>query len=263
MGKGQLLFKGEKAKKPKKRSKAERYSSNTPKDGIIRQTNGTDDDDEGNNINDDEGGDSYEGLGVMREIHESRNSITENSTLPSTTSSNNERQQQSRAISSAAAGTKSSSSPPTAVRNGAGRITTSGTVVTGFDTKFEKELDVGDAILCQEELRIVTMRLSNISLNLSSPFSIDVKIPTTFQYVRKPCDSALERKLALQKSSEQKRAMEKNVFDLYNDQSVVYREKTETGSYRIKRETIGGGDKQVTRGDLLQLRSTRTSDKYC
>lgn len=249
MGKGQLLFKGEKAKKGKKRSKTDRHK--TENDGSTRRkTNVTDDE------NNDDGEDFDEGTSRVRD-HES-GSITENTKVPSTQSKN----QQQSGSSSLSSSSVSGGTPTPTVRNGTGRIATSGTVVTGYDTKFDREIHVGDAILCQDELRIVTMRLSNISLNLSSPFSTDVKIPTTFQYIRKPRDSAQERRLAQQKSIEQKRDTEKSVFDLYNDQSVVYREKTETGSYRIKRETIGG-DKQVTRGDLLQLRSSRTSDKYC
>jgi hypothetical protein len=166
----------------------------------------------------------------------------------------------------------SSSSSTPSIRKGTGRITTSGTVVTGLDTQFDKELSVGDAILAiihgTEELRVVTMRLSNTSLNLSSAFSDSIKQPQSFQYIRKPRHAEKERKHAQHKQLEQARETERSAFDLYNSKStLVYREKTETGSYRIKRQDLKrkrdtkSGD--ISRGDLLDLRSKKTSDKYC
>ena len=161
----------------------------------------------------------------------------------------------------------SSSSAPT-VRAGSGKITTSGTVVTGYDgtTKFEKEVAQGDALLCvingREELRVITMRLSNVSLNLSSPFSQNLSIPTSYQFIKQPRDKMKERKLAKKKELETKQEREQHAYDLYQStEAVVYREKTETGSYRIKRDTIEGG--AASRGRLLELRAKKSSDKYC
>jgi len=72
------------------------------------------------------------------------------------------------------------------IQTGTGKITTSGTVVTGHDTLFVKELGVGDALLVGDEMRVVTMRLSDTSVNLSSAFSQNLKEPTKFKYVPKP-----------------------------------------------------------------------------
>jgi hypothetical protein len=75
-----------------------------------------------------------------------------------------------------------------------GAITTSGTVVTGYETRFTRDVSVGDALIVtikgsggkQQEMRIVTMRLSDMSLNLSSAFSANVTVATTFQVMAKP-----------------------------------------------------------------------------
>jgi hypothetical protein len=226
MGRGQLLFKGDKAKKKKKKpkhnSKKEEERSSADADPAAAA------------------------------------SAPESSSLPP-----------SSTTAAAAAKPKASSSSvatgiPT-VRKGTGKITTSGTVVTGYDTIFEKEVATGDALMCvlgngQDELRVITMRLSNQSLNLSSAFSISLKTPTSFQYIRKPRDMAKERRDAQNKQNETREQQEMHSFDLYSSEKMVYREKTETGSYRIKNELVQDGK---SRGDLLYMRAKKTSDKYC
>mmetsp|Transcript_2846 Transcript_2846/g.6162 ORF Transcript_2846/g.6162 Transcript_2846/m.6162 type:complete len:249 (+) Transcript_2846:784-1530(+) len=168
----------------------------------------------------------------------------------------------------------SSSLAPT-IQKGTGRITTSGTVVSGHDTKFEKEISVGDAILVTlpgndaEEMRVVTMRLSNASLNLSSAFSRNLVEPHGFRYVRKPRNPDQERREERQKQLEEAEEVERRAFDIYGKgdgsngrQNIfTYREKTETGSYRVKQQTAS--QSETTRGRLLALRSKKTSDKYC
>lgn len=228
MGKGQLLFKGDKKSSTKKNKKRKRDSDKHDNDKGTEQHDAT----------------SKIGDGVA---------------------------DQPPPVAAAAAAAASSNAP--SLRKGSGKITTSGTVVTGQGTKFEKELAVGDAIMAvvngQEELRVITMRLSNTSLNLSSAFSVSIKQPQSFQYIAKPKNAAHERKNALKKQLEQDQEKEKSAFDLYSShQELVYREKTETGSYRIKRQeldTAGKGSRSSnnTRGDLLDLRSKKTSDKYC
>jgi len=156
-----------------------------------------------------------------------------------------------------------------------GEITTSGTVVTGHETKFEREIMAGDALIVSvpggqpQEMRVITMRLSNISLNLSSAFSQDIKTPTAFSIIKKPRDEAklklkAERMDAMTKKEQEERAS--GTFG--STEELVYREKTEHGSYRIRRVKVetavpsaaAGG---VSRQDLLDLRSKKTSDKYC
>jgi hypothetical protein len=216
MGKGQLLFKGEKPKKKKNKSK---HSSSSKESKDVE-------------------------------------SSASPAAAPSATV----------AAQSAVAAAPAVASP--SMKTGTGKITTSGTVVTGHDTRFEKELNAGDAILCtlengKEELRVITMRLSNRSLNLSSAFSINVKVPTSFQYIRKPRDIHKERSDAQKQKAETMHEQKTHAFDLYGNEALVYREKTETGSYRIKHEKLESNRGSNTRGDLLQLRAKKTSDKFC
>ena len=214
MGKGKLLFKGDKTKKKKKKSKHSIKEVET------------------------DHGASVAAAPMHLTVPNNKPSIKKSST-------------------------ESSSSVPT-LKKGTGQITSSGTVVTGHDTIFEKEVSAGDALMCivdgREELRVITMRLSNQSLNLSSAFSESIKIPQSFQYIRKPRDIAKEQRDALKKQRETKQNLQQHAFDLYSAGSLVYREKTETGSYRIKREQADGVS---SRGDLLHMRAKKTSDKYC
>lgn len=153
------------------------------------------------------------------------------------------------------------------ILTGTGKISSSGTVVTGYGTLFEKELSVGDAILIgagtpEQEMRVVTMRLSNISLNLSSAFSNNIKTPTEFSYIHKPRDKQKEARLAAKKQQLDQRHEKEHTLGTYvgDRGEVVYREKTEHGSYRIKKDKLDG---EVTRSDLLDIRAKRASDKYC
>lgn len=151
------------------------------------------------------------------------------------------------------------------IRQGTGMITTSGTVVTGHDTQFEKQLQVGDALLVNingtaQEMRVITMRLSNTSVNLSSGFSSSVKVPTSFSYIPKPRDKHKERQDAAKRQKMVQDDLKQSAFGTYSSQELIYREKTETGSYRIKRDS---GTTAQSRSELLHMRSKKTSDKYC
>lgn len=163
-------------------------------------------------------------------------------------------------VSSTSSSAKSATTPQ--IVSGTGTITSSGSVVTGVGTKFERELAAGDAMIVvingQQEMRVVTMRLSNVSLNLSSAFSQSLKHPTPFQVIRKPRDEAKQKRLAQQKALQSSKEEEVKASGASTEE-LVYREKTEHGSYRIKREKVDG----VSRGDLLHMRAKKTSDKYC
>lgn len=215
MGRGQLLFKGDKCNKKKKKK-----SKHSKKEESL--------------------------LGNEKQYSEAQTSSLPPSIEPS------KRPSSSKAESLAM---------PT-VKKGSGKITTSGTVVTGYDTKFVKEVSNGDAILCSvngcDELRVITMRLSDQSLNLSSAFTESLKHPVSFRYIRKPRDAAKEKKDALKKQKEAKEDLQQHAFDLYSTNTLVYREKTETGSYRIIRQEVSGAN---LRGNLLQMRTKKTSDK--
>ena len=153
-----------------------------------------------------------------------------------------------------------------------GEITTSGTVVSGIGTKFEREIAAGDALIVnvvnsqsgqsQQEMRVVTMRLSNISISISSAFSDNIRTPTSFSVIRKPRDEAKQRRIAERNQQlSQKEEEEKASGTFGSTEELVYRERTEHGSYRIKRAKVDG--EGVSREALLNMRSKKTSDKYC
>jgi len=153
------------------------------------------------------------------------------------------------------------------IRKGTGQITSSATVVTGHNTKFMSELKVGDAIIIynqrqQEVMRVVTMRLSDISCAISSPFSNDCKCLTEFYYIQKPRNKEAEERKTREEKAKQKLEEEQSAFGTYSSSDkLVYHEKSSTGtSYIIKTEILG---KDVTRGELLDMRSKKKSDKYC
>jgi hypothetical protein len=146
-----------------------------------------------------------------------------------------------------------------------GEITTSGTVVTGYDTRFTRDVSVGDALIVtidgKQEMRVVTMRLSDMSLNLSSAFSQNVSVAKTFQVIAKPKNVAQETRKQQLDALQNAKDEEQQAFGTYGTtEELVYREKTANGSYRIKREKVQGGQ---TRGDLLSMRAKKKSDKYC
>jgi preprotein translocase subunit YajC len=152
------------------------------------------------------------------------------------------------------------------MKEGTGKITTSGTVVTGIGTRFDKELDQGDALIVvrddKQEMRVVTMRLSNNSCAISSAFSENCKLPTSFSIIQKPRNKTKERMEKQLKAKKEQEETEQLAFGTYgtNDE-LVYREKTEHGSYRIQRVKVDGST--TTRGDLLQMRTQKKADKYC
>ena len=158
------------------------------------------------------------------------------------------------------------------IQKGQGRITSSAAVLTGHDTKFSK-LRAGDAVLVQipisksesrQEMRVLTMILSNTSASISTPFSVDLKIPTSFSFVSKPRNYEEEARRRLKKEKELKEETERCAFGTYKsnegNNELVYREKTEHGGYRIRKETL---HENVSRGGLLDMRSKRKSDRYC
>jgi hypothetical protein len=157
------------------------------------------------------------------------------------------------------------------IKRGSGTITISGSVVTGHNTRFMKEMGVGDALIVNitqsdgttehQEMRVVTMRLSDISLNLSSPFSANVPTPVPYSLIRKPRDVATETRVALERATQQQLDEQRHHGE--GDEAsgeLVYRERTEHGNYRIKRVKVKDAQ---NRSDLLQLRTKKTSDKYC
>jgi hypothetical protein len=166
------------------------------------------------------------------------------------------------------------------IQKGIGLLTSSGTVLMGHDTRFTKSINPGDAIIIQvpieeptgtsttrEEMRIVSMRLSDTSASISSAFSNDLKTPTAYKYIHKPRNIRKEKADKLKKEKTNKEEIERNAFGTYSGAGggnagteFVYRERTVNGGYRIRRENI---QESVTRSNLLSMRSQKKSDKYC
>jgi hypothetical protein len=172
-----------------------------------------------------------------------------------------------------AAASAAATAPQPQIQEGIGRITTSGTVLTGHGTRLLKQgIRAGDAILVSidgtEEMRVLTMVLSEGSASLSTPFSMSLKTPNGFHYIQKPRNVAKERADKARKIKLTKEEEERSAFGTYGsgaDSSsgateFVYRETTAHGSYRIRKERLDG---EVSRGDLLRMRTKKKSDKYC
>eukprot|EP00521_Asterionellopsis_glacialis_P009637 CAMPEP_0195288778 /NCGR_PEP_ID=MMETSP0707-20130614/5303_1 /TAXON_ID=33640 /ORGANISM="Asterionellopsis glacialis, Strain CCMP134" /LENGTH=213 /DNA_ID=CAMNT_0040348681 /DNA_START=116 /DNA_END=753 /DNA_ORIENTATION=- len=208
MGRGALVFKGD-SKSKKKKSSKKKHSKRT-EDNVVATQSST----------------LESGANVAA-------SVATGLSLPNTlTSAPQQRSQQQQ--------------QKLVVKEGSGGITTSGTVVTGHNgTRFEKELSNGDAIVVavngQEEMRVVTMRLSNVSCALSSAFSQNLKSPTEFSIIPKPRDKQREAQISAYEKIVSKQEEEKQAFGTYGtNNELVYREVTEHGSYRIKRVKVDG-----------------------
>lgn len=138
--------------------------------------------------------------------------------------------------------------------------------MTGFGTKFEKEIAVGDAMIVvledgKQEMRVVRMRLSDTSCGISSAFSVALMTPTPYQVIRKPTNSKDEAKKKQEQSQKDREELEQSAFGTFRGTNeLVYRERTEHGSYRIQKV---GLDSERSRTDLLTMRAKKTSDKYC
>ena len=214
MGRGQLVFKGDKPKKKKKKSKHETTVAHDEPQSAVS-------------------------------AHEST-----------------ERDQQKPAAAVSIASERTLPKPK--IHSGRGSITTSGTVVTGQETKFTKDLRQGDALLVtignQEEMRVITMLLSDISINLSSPFSQNLIQPTSYRYIPKPRNTQREAKQARERAVREAVEEEAKASGTGSARELVYRERTAHGSYRIRRKEL---DSEISREELLNLRSKKTSDKYC
>lgn len=232
MGKGKLVFKGD--TKPKKKKKKSKHSISI---GGSKYSS------EGLDI----GGTDTGASSVDATFHSSASSTSPETTI-------------------------SAEGQTPRIQKGEGRITSSASVLTGHDTKFSK-LRAGDAILVQipisrsetrQEMRVLTMILSNTSASTSTPFSEDLKSPTKFSFIAKPRNYEEEARKRLKKERELKEETERCAFGTYKssegNKELVYREKTEHGGYRIRKETL---QEDVSRGGLLDMRTKRKSDRYC
>jgi hypothetical protein len=158
-------------------------------------------------------------------------------------------------------------------RRGTGTLLTSSTTVQGSGTKFMSEVAVGDAILVVhptslvEEVRLVRMVLSDISISLSSPLSTDLITGTGFEILKQPRDVAKEQADAARSERvKRERLAPKEAFGTYAGGAGVFTYRTKkggsnsSGGYKIVTEQIDG---DMTRDQLLDLRSKKKSDRMC
>uniref|UniRef100_A0A7R9U8G9 Uncharacterized protein n=1 Tax=Pinguiococcus pyrenoidosus TaxID=172671 RepID=A0A7R9U8G9_9STRA len=157
---------------------------------------------------------------------------------------------------------------------GRGHLTSSGTVISGHGTQFSSELEVGDNILIRhpttlmEESRQVRMLLSDISLSVDAPFSSDLVSTTSFRYLKLPKDDA-ERK-----EEEEDAAARRRKNRDQEESSAVGTYSSDMGTrvtMRVKKAGAYGGyqiihqqaDTELTRSELLELRSKHKADRHC
>ena len=158
------------------------------------------------------------------------------------------------------------------IETGTGKISTSSNTVHGTDTKFLKELAVGDAIIVvhpitlRDETKIVKMVLSDVSMSISSAFSSDLSTAASFSYIK--CVTARETQQQAAERAAKERAkeakQEEQALGTYGKgggDKFVYRVKhpSSFGGYKIVTETVGS----KSREELLIMRSKKKSDKFC
>jgi len=238
MGRGKLKFKGEEKAKKKKSSSKKQLGG-----GDNGPING--------------GGD--DAINIDTSSAGTESSTTQQQSVAAATNSAH----QTNSNETAASSTSMQKSPQ--ISQGQGTITTSSTVVTGHGTSFKTQLHVGDALLAQtskgEEMRVIKMVLSPISISISSAFTTDLKTPTQFKYINKPRDVTRESQAKVAKARMEQEEVEQRAMGTYgNKGEIIYRERTEHGSYRIKREQAAT---DMTRSDLLSVRAKKKSDRYC
>ena len=233
MARGKLVFKGEKAKKKKNRSKNKSGLSGADKadDAAVATADGESAQRTGAAV----------AAATSAAIHEG-----------------------DRGDADVADDTPTEVSPQ--MKEGTGSITTSQNVCQGHGTVFKNQLRAGDAIVARtkagaEEMRVVTMVLSNVSISLSSPFSTDLSTPTSFRYICKPRNDKKERAVKAQRARREQEEVETRAMGTYGgNQEIIYREKTAQGGYRIRKERA---TTEMSRSDLMDIRSKKKSDRYC
>ena len=158
-----------------------------------------------------------------------------------------------------------------------GRIIVSGVAVQGVNTMFKEEVKIGDTIIIQNpqshqrEERFVVSIASNRALVLNEILSSDF-VSTIEASIR-------QDHLSLLQDSDDESKLKKEVTEEGGDSEIIdsilksnlakrletqkthvaYLQKAGLG-YRTVTEVV---NKQLSRGDLLELRSRKVHDKYC
>jgi len=158
-------------------------------------------------------------------------------------------------------------------KQGTGRITSSGQIVTGYETEFLRELRVNDALIIThpstliEETRIIKMIVSNGGMSISSGFSTDLISTTKFRYLHPPVTEEGEggREAREEEGRKREKAGEEDkAFGTYGGgggTKLVYRVKKggTYGGYKIVTEDTGAA---LSRTELLERRLQHKSDRH-
>jgi len=177
------------------------------------------------------------------------------------------------------------------IEKGQGKISTSGMVIMGHDSDFKSCLHAGDAILVctpigsntqhrknisltdngtekiKHEMRIITMVISSTSAAISSSFSCDIQYPSEYSYIVNPCNKDHAKNMKQNEEIKRRRDLKRFAFGTYEtgekSNEYIYRERTEHGGYRIRRDFIKHSKLVLSRSAMLDMRSKRKSDRYC
>ena len=149
-------------------------------------------------------------------------------------------------------------------KNGTGRILTSGKSVMGKDTQFLDEVKRGDFLVIMDRINFtkesqeVSMIFSDKSLGLKTPFSKNISTYT--QYMIKPQDEVVEEDPTIdEKYKSRIEEMTKKSISKPKTLVEIKRKKGMWGYETVKKEF----DKELTREEMLDLRSKVKKDKWC
>ncbi|EAN32577.1 hypothetical protein TpMuguga_02g00294 [Theileria parva strain Muguga] len=137
---------------------------------------------------------------------------------------------------------------------GTGRIVSSSNTVQGFETKFVEEASVNDRIIIEHPLthgteeRVITCILSNRTLSIDEPFSVD--LITTIPYNIRKEDVQTDKD----------GVKVETLRDKNKTTTISVREKSGMWSYRNVTKTVKGN---LTQEDRLDERVKLGRDKYC
>ena len=149
--------------------------------------------------------------------------------------------------------------------NGTGRIITSSTTIHGKDTKFQVQLNNGDFLIVmnpntlQKEERELAVVLSDKSASLKAPFSSDIVSFSQFEFRKKPELKVQDQSLG-EEYKERLDSMSKKIKKPDQDAVLEYREKTGMWGYKTIKQKM---DKEMTREQLLDMRTKKSRDKFC
>ena len=89
----------------------------------------------------------------------------------------------------------------------------------------------------QEETRIVTMVLSDMSISLSSTFSSDLVTSSAFEYIKAPPESCQDASKSEKSEADSTNEQEKSAFGTYAGGTTSGSQFT----YRVRKKTAYGG----------------------